>query len=66
MKTEHPKRTKHQPPTVRVESHSEERKSQLEKIEQGIRDADAGRVVPHSTVKRYLKSWGTRRKPTVS
>lgn len=33
----------------------------LAKIDQGIRDADAGRLVPHSKVKRFLQSWGKKR-----
>ena len=32
---------------------------QLAEIEEGIKDADAGRVVPHEDVKRWLNSWGT-------
>jgi predicted transcriptional regulator len=32
------------------------------KVDQGIRDADAGRVVPHEQVKRYLHSWGRKAK----
>jgi predicted transcriptional regulator len=30
-----------------------------EAIEQGLADADAGRVVPHEEVERWLRSWGT-------
>lgn len=33
----------------------------LARIDQGIRDADAKRLVPHSKVKRYLRSWGKKR-----
>ncbi len=40
----------------------DEQEMQLAKIDQGIRDADAGRIVPHSEVKRYLQSWGSKRK----
>ncbi len=32
---------------------------QLAEIEEGIKDAEAGRVVPHEEVKRWLNSWGT-------
>ena len=32
---------------------------QLEEIEAGLKDADAGRIVPHEEVKRWLNSWGT-------
>jgi len=45
-----------------LESYVEEQELQLAKIDQGIRDADAGRLVPHSEVKRYLQSWGSKRK----
>lgn len=34
----------------------------LAKIDQGLRDADAGRVIPHAAVKRYLQSWGSKRR----
>lgn len=46
-----------------LESYVEEQEAYLAKIDQGIRDADAGRVVPHDAVKRYLKSWGRKRRP---
>ncbi|MHB8654151.1 MAG: CopG family ribbon-helix-helix protein [Terriglobia bacterium] len=45
-----------------LESYVEEQELHLAKIDQGIRDADAGRLVPHSEVKRYLQSWGSKRK----
>ena len=45
-----------------LESYVDEQESQLARIDQGIRDADAGRVVPHEEVKRYLQSWGRKRK----
>jgi predicted transcriptional regulator len=45
-----------------LESYVDEQESQLARIEQGIRDADAGRVAPHEAVKRYLQSWGRKRK----
>lgn len=45
-----------------LETYVEELEAQLAKIDQGIRDADAGRVVPHAAVKRYLQSWGNKRK----
>ena len=45
-----------------LESYVDEQEAQLAKIDQGIRDADAGRVVPHEAVKRYLQSWGSKRK----
>jgi len=45
-----------------LESYVDEQESQLARIDRGIRDADAGRVVPHEEVKRYLQSWGRKRK----
>jgi len=45
-----------------LESYVDEQESQLARIDQGIRDADAGRVIPHEKVKRYLQSWGRKRK----
>ena len=45
-----------------LETYVDEQEAQLAKIDQGARDADAGRVVPHAEVKRYLESWGSKRK----
>ena len=45
-----------------LETYVEEREAQLAKVDQGIRDADAGRVVSHEEVKRYLQSWGKKQK----
>ena len=45
-----------------LESYVTDQEEQLARIDQGIRDADAGRVVPHAAVKRYLQSWGSKRK----
>ena len=45
-----------------LENYVDEQEEQLARIDRGIRDADAGRVVPHDEVKRYLKSWGSKRK----
>ncbi len=45
-----------------LQSYVDEQESQLARIAQGIRDADAGRVVSHEKVKRYLQSWGSNRK----
>jgi predicted transcriptional regulator len=45
-----------------LESYVDEQEEQLAKIAQGIRDADAGRVISHENVKRYLQSWGSKRK----
>ncbi|PYV17828.1 MAG: hypothetical protein DMG21_07095 [Acidobacteria bacterium] len=47
-----------------LQSYVDEREAQLARIDHGIRDADAGRVIPHSKVKRYLQSWGTKRRVT--
>ena len=43
-------------------SYVDEQEWQLARIDQGIRDANAGRLLPHSEVKRYLQSWGSNRK----
>jgi predicted transcriptional regulator len=45
-----------------LESYVDEQEEQLARIDQGIHDADAGRVVSHEKVKRYLQSWGSKRK----
>ncbi len=45
-----------------LQSYVDEQESQLARIDQGIRDADAGRVVSHEEVKCYLQSWGSDRK----
>ena len=45
-----------------LETYVEDREAQLARIDQGLRDADAGRVVRHEKVKRYLNSWGRKRK----
>ncbi|MBZ5515193.1 MAG: CopG family ribbon-helix-helix protein [Acidobacteriia bacterium] len=45
-----------------LESYVDEQEEQLAKIDQGIRDADSGRLVSHERVKRYLQSWGSKRK----
>jgi predicted transcriptional regulator len=45
-----------------LQSYVDEQEEQLARIDQGIRDARAGRVVPHEEVKRYLQSWGSNRK----
>ena len=31
---------------------------QIEAIEEGIRDARAGRTIPHERVREWLESWG--------
>ena len=45
-----------------LQTYVDDQESQLARIDQGIRDAGAGRVVSHQEVKRYLQSWGTKRK----
>ena len=40
----------------------EDQQWQLAEIEAGLQDADAGRVVLHEEVERWLKSWGRKRK----
>ncbi len=45
-----------------LQSYVDERESQLARIDQGVREADAGRVFSHEEVKRYLQSWGRKRK----
>jgi predicted transcriptional regulator len=40
----------------------EDQQWQLAEIEAGLRDADAGRVVSHEKVERWLKSWGSKKK----
>jgi RHH-type transcriptional regulator, rel operon repressor / antitoxin RelB len=45
-----------------LQTYVESQRWQLEEIEEGLRDADAGRTVPHKKVERWLKSWGRKRK----
>ena len=45
-----------------LQSYVDEQEAQLARIDQGIRDANAGRVVSHEKVKGYLQSWGRKRK----
>jgi predicted transcriptional regulator len=45
-----------------LEYYVTEQEEQLARIDQGLRDADAGRVVSHERVKRYLQSWGSKRR----
>jgi len=42
-----------------IEAHLADRRAYLAAIEEGIRDADAGRTVSGEAVKRWLQSWGT-------
>lgn len=41
-----------------VASYVAEQDWQLAEIDEGVRDADAGRVVAHAEVRRWLNSWG--------
>jgi RHH-type transcriptional regulator, rel operon repressor / antitoxin RelB len=45
-----------------LKNYVEDQQWQLAEIDQGLRDAQAGRIVPHEKVDRWLKSWGTKRK----
>lgn len=45
-----------------LRTYLEEQQWQLAEIEEGLRDAEAGRVVPHEKVERWLKSWGKKRR----
>lgn len=42
-----------------VAAYVREQDWQLAEIEEGLKDADAGRVVAHEEVRRWLNSWGT-------
>ena len=43
-----------------VASYVEQQKWQLAEIEEGMRDADTGRIVSHLRVKKWMKSWGAK------
>jgi len=45
-----------------LEVYVEEQEWQVASIRKGMEDAEAGRVVSHEKVSRWLRSWGTRRK----
>lgn len=45
-----------------IQIYVEEEEEQLAGIDEGLRDAEAGRLISHSRVKRYLRSWGSKRK----
>jgi predicted transcriptional regulator len=42
-----------------IVAYLDEQEHQLEKIREGLADAEAGRVVSHEEVARWLDSWGT-------
>jgi predicted transcriptional regulator len=48
-----------------LRTYVESQQWQLAEIEEGLRDAEAGRVVPHEKVERWLKSWGKKRRVPV-
>jgi RHH-type transcriptional regulator, rel operon repressor / antitoxin RelB len=45
-----------------LELYVEEQEWQVAEIRKGIDDLNAGRVVSHEKVSRWLRSWGKRRK----
>jgi predicted transcriptional regulator len=45
-----------------LRTYVEEQQWQMAEIEEGLRDADADRVIPHERVERWLKSWGKERR----
>jgi predicted transcriptional regulator len=49
-----------------LRTYVEEQQWELAEIEEGLRDADASRVVPHEKVERWLKSWGKKRRVPAS
>jgi predicted transcriptional regulator len=42
-----------------IVAYLDEQERQLEKIREGLDDAEAGRVLSHEVVTRWLESWGT-------
>lgn len=42
-----------------IVAYLDEQEHQLEQIREGLADAEAGRVVSHEEVARWLDSWGT-------
>jgi predicted transcriptional regulator len=42
-----------------IAAYLDEQEHQREKIREGLADAEAGRVVSHEEVARWLDSWGT-------
>ena len=41
-----------------IAAYLDEQEQQLERIREGLADAEASRVVPHEEVARWLESWG--------
>lgn len=44
-----------------LETYVDSHEWQVAEIEKGLKDMRAGRTVSHEKVKRWLKSWGTKR-----
>jgi predicted transcriptional regulator len=42
-----------------IVAYLDEQEHQLQKIREGLADAEAGRIVSHEEVARWLESWGT-------
>jgi predicted transcriptional regulator len=47
--------------THALQHYVEAQEWQLAEIEQGLRDEEEGRVIPHEKVDRWLRSWGSGR-----
>lgn len=45
-----------------IQNYVEQEELQIARVDEGIRDAGAGRLISHARVKRYLRSWGRKRK----
>jgi predicted transcriptional regulator len=45
-----------------IEKYLDDNRWQVEAIEEGVRDADAGLIVPHGDVEKWVKSW-SKKKP---
>ena len=44
-----------------IEKYLDDNRWQVEAIEEGVRDADAGLLVPHGDVEKWVKSWRTKK-----
>lgn len=44
-----------------IEKYLEDNRWQLEAIEEGVAEADRGRLVAHEDVARWVKSWGKKK-----
>jgi len=45
-----------------LQHYVEDQQWQMAEIEEGLRDAEEGRVIPHEKVERWLRSWGSKRR----